>query len=305
MSTPRRRSAPCLGALLALAAAVLLFEPALAHPGSGIALDPRGQVYFIDSGQGVWRIDAAGRLTLYDDTAYHWMALDVAGRFAGVLLPKSPTSDMRAVGSDPTVVVSSDVPVVVGRDGALYYPELGPGEVLRVIRHAGSGSGTVLVTLAPASAGGPRWLNGIAAGPDGSIYYTLDRGVRRIDPQGGVATMADQVEVPDCVHPPTYDGELGPHLRGLDVDAQGNVWVAATACSALLKITPAGLATPVLRAESPWSPTAVVVSTDAAYVLEYLHVPTDDRRDWLPRVRKLMPDGSVTIVAAVERQRRP
>ena len=50
--------------------------PVAAHPGSGIVVDAQGQVFFVDTGQGVWKIDAQGRLSLYHTLAYHWMALD-------------------------------------------------------------------------------------------------------------------------------------------------------------------------------------------------------------------------------------
>ena len=35
---------------------------AVAHPGSGIVIDRRGYVYFVDTGSGVWSIDPSGRL---------------------------------------------------------------------------------------------------------------------------------------------------------------------------------------------------------------------------------------------------
>ena len=49
---------------------------ALAHPGAAIAVDANGRVYFVDTGHGVWTVDAAGKLVDLGGPAYHWMALD-------------------------------------------------------------------------------------------------------------------------------------------------------------------------------------------------------------------------------------
>jgi streptogramin lyase len=160
----------------------------------------------------------------------------------------------------------------------------------------------VLATL-PAAADGTRlkWLNGIAAGPDGAIYYSENAAVRRISPEGAITTLASDVVVVDCVRIPGASERLGPFLRGLDVAPDGAVYVAANACGALVKISPDGKVVPVLRTTSPWSPTGVTVSGDSILVLEYLHTASDTRREWIPRVRRISTDGSSEIIAAIER----
>jgi hypothetical protein len=285
-----------------LLAACLLVTIASAHPGAGLVVDRRGQVYFVDTGQGVWRIDAHGRLLPHDGPAFHWMTIDVDGRFVNTPLPSSPTAEIRQVGHDPTLILSSDAPLTLGSDGALYYPESGADERLRIVRLTAGGARSVLATLPAATESGPlRWLNGMAAGRDGSVYYTENRAVRRVDSRGAVSTVAGDVAVPDCARRPGYDEHLGPNLRGLDVASDGTVFVAASACGAVLRITARGAVTPVLRADSPWTPTGVAVAGDHVYVLEYLHTASDDRQAWVPRVRRLAPGGHVAVVAAVER----
>jgi sugar lactone lactonase YvrE len=143
-------------------------------------------------------------------------------------------------------------------------------------------------------------LNGIVAAPDGSIYYTEDRAVRRITPQGKLTTVADNVTLSVCDSIPELEADRRPYLRGLDVDAQGTVYVAATGCGAVLKITTDKKITTVLRTSSPWSPTGVAVFGTDLYVLEYLHTSGDNRREWLPRVRKLSSDGHVVTVATID-----
>jgi hypothetical protein len=77
--------------------------------------------------------------------------------------------------------------------------------------------------------------------------------------------------------------------------------VAASGCGALLKISPSGAITTILKADNPWSPTAVTLTGSDLYVLEYLHTTGKNPRDWLPRVRKLAADGTVTVLATVTR----
>lgn len=285
-----------------IAVVVLVAAPLAAHPGSGIVVDRTGQVFFADTGGGVWKIDAQQRLTKQDATRFHWLAADLDGRFKSGRMPTSPSGDFSRFGENPTLLLSSDFPVTIGRDGALYYPDRGAGRGLQLLRWTSDGARSVVATLPAASQGGPQALNGLAAGPDGSIYYSEDRAVRRVSPRGDISIVAERVRVPDCAAIPGMDAGVGPYLRGLDVGADGTVYVAAAGCGALLRIDPRGGVTPILRTVSPWSPTAAAVAGPDVYVLEYLHTSNEDRSAWIPRVRRLRADGAVLLVAAVTRR---
>lgn len=298
MNTPRFR---ILIAALAVIASTLAL--AIAHPGSGIVVDRRGYVYFVDTGSGVWTIDPRGKLSRHEGQRFHWMAIDESERPFGARLPAIPNGEVNAVGVNPTLLLSSDVPLVIGRDGALYYPELGPDEHLRIVRFTRAGVQSVHATLPLKITGGVlRWINGLAAGSDGSLYYTEDTAVRKIDARGVVFTLATGIAIPDCARIPGTE-EATPYLRGLGVGPDGTVFVAASGCGAVLKITPAGKLTTVLQTTSPWSPTAVAISKSGVYVLEYLHTSTEDRLAWIPRVRKILPKGAISSIAVVERTR--
>lgn len=293
-------------ALVAILLAGLLLARGdlFAHPGSGIAVDRQGNVYFIDTGSGVWKIGREGKLTKLSAPAFHWMAMDVDGKLGAVTLPHYSRSDATVArdAGDPRILVSSDFPIAVGPDGSLYYPWLDDGEQLRIYRLAPSGKTTVAVTPPPGAEGNSRrWLNGIAVTADGSVYYAEDRGIKRYTPEGELIPIVADVTLPGCQSVPGVEAQVGPYLRGLDVDAHGNVYVAAAGCGAVLKITPDNKVTTVLRASSPWSPTAVAVSGTDLYVLEYLHTASDNRREWLPRVRKVGSDGQVSTIAEVHR----
>jgi len=286
-----------------LVAAMLLVPVVSAHPGSAISVNQDGRVYFVDTGGGLFSIERNGQVRRHDGPAFHWFALDSSGRFRGTPWPSIPGGELRSVGVSPTLVLSSDVPVAVG-DGTFYFPEVGRDGRLQIIAVAPSGRRSVRATLPPVHSGGRvvRWLNGLAAGPNGSLYYTEDNAVRAIDTRGRVATLARVVTVPRCASIPGIGSDLRPYLRGLAVAPDGMVYVAASGCGAVLKINTRGEVTPILRTSSPWAPTAVAVANEEIYVLEYSHTASDNRREWMPRVRKISRSGAVVTLAVTNRR---
>jgi sugar lactone lactonase YvrE len=286
--------------ILGILAACLLAASALAHPGSGINTDRLGQIYFLDTGSGLWRIDTRGGLTHISPLRNHWFALDPNNRFTQAKLPADPGRDwaLTAAGSDPTAVISTDFPLMVGTDGYLYYPSSRETNV-RLLRLDANGRTSEFLRL-PRSVAGTAigWINGITMGPDGSIYYTEDTAVRRISRSKQVTTIA--TVTPLAVDPRIPGSEKRPYLRGIKVDANGNVYVADNGDARVLKVAPDGKMTTLLQLESPWAPTDVAVHDGIVYVLEYLHTPGDDRLEWMPRIRKITPDGRSAIILTID-----
>lgn len=280
--------------LCAVLMAIVAAAAALAHPGAAIAVHPDGRVFFVDTGGGVYAIERNGRLARQEGPAFHWFALDQAGRFRRTPWPHIPGGELRAAGA---VILSSDVPVAIG-GGTFYFPEAAGGRV-RIVGVTPAGARSVRATLPPIK---DPWINGLAAGPGGSLYYTEDRAVRKIDARGRVTTVATIGTVARCAAIPGIGPELRPYLRGLAVAPDGTVYVAASGCGALLKIDPRGAVAPLLRTASPWAATDVAVADGEVFVLEYLHTAVDDRRQWLPRVRKIARDGSVVVLATIPRR---
>jgi|SRR5262245_14971543 len=278
----------------------LLSGQAFAHPGSGIFVDRAGLVYFVDTGSGVYKLDARGTHTRIPGDAFHWFTLDEGNRFAKTRFPSGTRWEMSRAGSSPTLILSSDFPIATGADGNLYYPAPSSGGV-QLVRLKPSGEEAVFTRLPAQATGRPLlWLNGLAPGPDGSLYYTEDAAVRRVSRDGRVSTLVAGVAPPKCATVPMEEG-VGPHLRGLAVDSGGNVIVAASGCGSLLKVSAAGQVSVLLQLEPPWSPTAVAVSGGDFFVLEYLHTLGEDRRQWIPRIRKLTPGGKSAIIGHIDR----
>jgi hypothetical protein len=134
------------------------------------------------------------------------------------------------------------------------------------------------------------------------LYYTEDRAIRKVDRSGHVSTIAANVAVANCAAIPGTEGGVGPYLRGLAVGADGSIYVAASGCGAVLNVDAKGHVSTVLRSTAPWSPTAVAVAGRDVYVLEYLHTASDNRREWIPRVRKISSSGSVSTLGGSTRK---
>lgn len=109
------------------------------------------------------------------------------------------------------------------------------------------------------------------------------------------------IALPSCASLPGRGAKNGPLLRGLDVGTGGTIYVAETGCGSVLKVTPAGQVTILPQVQSPWSPTGVALFGNDLYVLEFQNAESDDRREMLPRVRKIAPDGKTAFMATVTR----
>ena len=278
-------------------------NPLAAHPGSGIEVDREGQVYFTDSADGVRRIDKAGKLHLLGGSAFHWMTIDPAGKFANA--PDSfgewferPTPR----GATPTLVTCSDFPCVVASDGNLYFAKQ---HQFTIIRRTPDG---VETTLAKHPKPEIWSVTGLAAGPGGTLYAMAVEGegekeapcaVFKITPDGKITPFATGFapkELPPDERDPEGKNWYG---RGLDVDAAGNVYVAMTGSRCVLKLPIKGEPSVVLRSQKPWTPTGVTLFDGAVYVLEYDDETPAQGREWPARVRRVDWEGGVQVLAEV------
>ena len=276
-------------------------DSALAHPGSGIGVDREGQVYFTQTnGKGTWKVSRKGELTLISDVRHHWLDMDLEGHFS-----RSNLKDFQRItpdGARPTILLNGDFPFTVNRDGNIYYALWKPGR-LEINRQSPDGKISEM-RLDGQTNGTIGGVTGIASGPDGSLFVTDGSMLLKVAMPGKVSTLVQKAMVSDCpddLPKPHLRGvPAGPFLRGLAVDFEGNVYAAANRCRAVLKITPDGKVTTILRATAPWSPTGVAVADGVVYVQEYDFPEAGPQQyEQRPRVRRIGRDGKVTTLAIV------
>src|SRR2546423_11673851 len=100
----QRQPSICRRIILVLMVTCILPTSSMAHPGSGIAVDRLGQVYFLDTGSGLWKIDTRGGLTHLSGTLFHWLALDENNRFSNAQLVSGALGVILRVGANPNVL---------------------------------------------------------------------------------------------------------------------------------------------------------------------------------------------------------
>jgi hypothetical protein len=278
---------------------------AAAHPASGIVVDNEGQVFFIDSGHAVMKIDRQGKLqAIHQIKDGHWMALDAQGAFSRA----TPRYFQRITGDGvkPALIYAGGgAPLVVNSDGNLYYAsgdrDDRPGG-LALIQETPDGRRTKFSpALTKALHQIDDGVTGLASGPDGSLYVACWTAVFNAKMDGTVKTLAHSINVKDCDEDKADHNPANrlPFLRGLAVGPDGTVYAAATSCHCVIKITSNGAVETVLKAARPWSPTGLAIHGRDLYVLEYTNANGPATEGWQPRVRKLGPDGVVSTLVTM------
>src|SRR5690348_8477975 len=212
-------------------------------------------------------------------------------------------SAYKQISFDGTTMLYGDgAPLAIGTDGYLYYATDGsqqeafPTGALTIARVSHDGepalfSPSLKQKLAELDDG----VTGLASGPDGSIYIATWKGLLVLDRNGSITRIVHPAVVNDCDWDPADHNPINassPLFRGLGVDSHGNIFVAATSCHRVVKITPDGRVTSILKSERPWSPTGVAVQGEDIYVLEYTNANGPRTEGWYPRVRKSATDGT-------------
>lgn len=305
-----------------IAACVFLASDARAHPAWGIVADRQGQIYFSDL-EATWRIDARGRLSVFragvSGRHTHDLNTDEAGNLYGADNSYEPATQrffsavwqMTPAGDFSYLLAPTDNPpkgtsIWRDRDGNMYHATFYPERELLVLKRTPSGDVTVLVGSSNAAReyrqGVPYSVGGMALGTDGSLYLTDRTNIHKVTAAGAVTTLARNIAAESSSDNSPREGS-GTSLLGLTVDAQGNVFAADLGNRRVLKITPDGRVATLIRAEQSWLPTGVAFRNGDLYILE--HGFTPPRTSNGTRVRKLSPDGSVTVLATAGEKETP
>jgi len=279
--------------------------PSAAHPGTAFVTDSQKNVYFAYWG-GTWKLDPNGHLQKIHSNDFHFLALDTTGRFTNLKLPD--TLRITPDGAVPALFSLPEYPATFHTDGSLYIAPWSIGRIrLERIKPDGSKSVFVDAIIDSRLARKPGKHEGgvlaIASGPNGFLFVSDGATIWTIDSSGVISSVAEKIVVPGCSS--DLPAELPkPHIRSLAVDRTGNVYAAAIGCRAVLRITATGRTTTVLRAESPWSPSAVALANGDLYVMEFDNTLAEYPADGRPRIRKLTRDGQVTTPVVVEKAKR-
>lgn len=296
---------------------VLEADVVSAHPAWGIVIDRNNQIYFSDM-ETIWKIDAKGKLTVFragvSGRHTHEINLDEDGNLYGVDNAYEPATQ-RSIAALWKMTPSGEFSYVLAptynppkamtnskdRAGNRYYvgqSENAEREIF-ILKRTPDGQVT---TLAGSEKSAREYhqvalynVGGVAFGTDGALYFTDGPNVRRVTMAGSMTMLARNLAVEDPAQSPMPESSV-TRLFGIAADAQGNAFVADYGNRRVLKITSIGVVSTVARAEQPWSPTGVALRDGNLYILEFGFTPPSR---YTTRVRKLLSDGKVTVLATV------
>lgn len=281
---------------------------ATAHPATGVVFDAERRVVYFSDLETVWKVDAAGRLTVFragDGGRHtHELAIDrdgnvyggdisyAGGRWTSAFWRASPAGELTYL-LPPTEGFAPGWGVQRDLAGNVYSVDQDNNRrrETRLLRRTTDGRVELVAGGAYGRADGRgaaarfESIWGLAVLADGTAYLTDGQDLRRVAPDGTARTLAR---------------ELGG-LAGLAPDGRGGAFVADNKNRRVLRVNDAGSAATVLSAEYPWSPTGVALGEDGAvYVLEASFVRAGGPNG--SRVRRVAPDGTARTLAAVGAQ---
>jgi len=131
---------------------------------------------------------------------------------------------------------------------------------------------------------------------DGNIYIVDEEGnsIRKLTLEGEVITIARNILSQSPANTP-FPGTRFNNAYGLDMDPDGNIYIAYNGNGRVLKIFPNGKKTEIYFSGEGWYPTGVAYRNDGLYILE------NNQDDQLTggikqRIVKLSPEGTKTIL---------
>jgi hypothetical protein len=252
------------------------FAFAFSHPGVGIVMDRRGNVYYTDLKQ-VWKIFPDGHKAIVVRNVHtHELYVDSLGNLYGEHLRYEGEATNRwwhrvwklSPGGQVTDLIPErqgflddfhDFHFVHDAHNNFYWAARGDTTFIR--RRSPDGT---ITTIAAAKFQDVRWMT---VASDGTVYFADLYDLVRVSPDGAVKTIARGLASW------TVNRLTGPDrhaIMGLWTDTHGNVYAAIAANSVVRRVAPDGKVKTVDRSRTPWSPSGGFVAPNGdLWVLEY------------------------------------
>jgi hypothetical protein len=245
--------------------------PLLAHPGVGIVMDSRGNVFYTDLAR-VWRIAPDGARTVAVPNVHtHELCLDAQGNLYGEHLWYEGESTNRwghrVWRRSPDGTVTNVVPAREGfrtdysfvRDVAGNMYSTAPAAGASGAPHATaflrrSPDGTITSIARCSDCRNVRWMTATA---DGILYFIDTGDLREISPAGRIRTLARDLAAGARSVPQREDWRL---VMGLWTDAARDVYVAVYGLRQVKRVSPEGRVDVVATSAFPWAPSGGLIA---------------------------------------------
>ena len=255
---------------------------AAAHPGIGIVVDRRGNVFYTDLTQ-VWRISPDGKKTVAVPNVHtHELGLDAKGNLRGEHLwavgerwfqytwQLSPDGVLTK--STPRDGFPQDSSFVFDGAGNRYWFKVGPPAAM--IKEGMDGRAVAMGERATYRA--VKWMT---ASLRGDVYFTDDGDLRQMTPEGSVTTLAARVRE-------RADSWVG----GVWLDQSARIYVAIWGEKVVKRFDPATKQVSIAaRSTPPWAPSGGTFAPSGdLWLLETSETNA-------VRVRRIMPNGTERV----------
>jgi len=275
---------------------LLLTGSAFAHPGIGIVMDGRGNVFYTDL-KHVWKISLDGRKSIAVANVHtHELYIDANDNLYGEhLWYEGEATDkwghyvwkLHSDGKLEQVIPPrqgfredyQDCSFVCDRAGNMYWADRGAPTIIR--KRTPNGTITDLCKTHDF-----RDVRSMTCSVDGIVYLIDDGNLRRVASDGTVSAIARNLRERSLLQ--FFVGDRHS-LMGLWLDEDENVYVAVSSGRMIKKVSRDGKVTVVARSSLPWSPTGGLVAPNGdLWLLEY-SMPNP------ARVRQILQDGTEKI----------
>jgi hypothetical protein len=263
----------------------------LAHPGVGIVMDSKGNVYYTDLTQ-IFKIDTHGKKSMVvHDVHSHELYVDSLDILYGEDVWYNgdvkktwgyyvwKLSNGKLEKGAPSEGFNTEVSFVRDHWGNGYRADRNE-PCQRVIRRDAGGKETRLGDDCLANI---RWMSVTTRG----IIYLIDfHSLKKIDRNGRVVTIADNI--PDKKWTQLFLSEQH-YLSGISLDKGVNIFIADYSGRQVKKITQSGKVSIVAETSIPWSPSGQLIAPNGDFWLLECSITN------AVRVERISADGTRTV----------
>lgn len=241
-------------------------SPAFAHPGVGIVMDSRGNIYYTDL-KHVWKLTPDGIKSIAVRNVHtHELYVDPQDNLYGEHLWYEGDATKKwghrvwrlsAEGTLTDIVPArqgflddyDDFHFVHDRHGTMYWAIRGDSSFIRKRSPGGA-----VTTLAGGKFQNIRWMTATAGG---TVYFVDMHDLVSVTPNSVVRTVVRNL----AERQKSFLFFNNEHvIMGLWTDSKDNVYAAVSADQLVKRISPDGRVDVVARSTTPWSPTGGVVA---------------------------------------------
>jgi len=273
---------------------ILCSISAEAHPGIGIVMDSKDNVYYTDLTH-VWKISPNGirsiavknvhthELYLDDqDDLYgehEWYEGEATDKWGNYVWCLSKDGVLEKTVQDIEGLLDNNT-LVRNVEGTTYWAERS-GEIQQLHKQTSTGTNTLLTEH---NFKDIRWL--YFSKTDNALYVVDHLKIKKVTTLGKVLVIADNLKEAG----PPFEGVADRHyIFGIWTDKNNDLYLALYGASKVKKISANGKITTVFESQKGWSPCGGMMTTNGVlWIMEFSDKNTT-------RVRKVDPNGKNTV----------